>query len=71
MKSRETTSVLQMTSMPVLVTLALLLLLVVGSIAIRATRAAEGLTGPGVGSDVVLMQPQQSSAIVDLGTGVA
>ena len=71
MKSRETTAVLRMTSMPVLVTLALLLLLVVGSIAVTIARTADGLTRTGTGSDAVLMESRSSSAVLDLGLGAA
>ena len=69
MRSRETTTVLRMTSMPVLVTLALLLLLVLGSIAVTATRVAGGLAGGGVGPDAVLAEPQPSGAAIDFDLG--
>lgn len=57
MKSRETTTVLRMTSMPVLVTLALLLLLVLGSIAVATSQAAGGLAGTGARPEAVLVAP--------------
>jgi hypothetical protein len=69
MKSRGATTVLQMTSMPVLVTLALLLLLVVGSLMITATRAADGFSGSAVeAGDAAWVEPQRGTAIArDLG----
>lgn len=69
MKSRETTAVLQMTSMPVLVTLALLLLLVVGSIVVTTTRTADDRAGTETGSGVVWVESKSSSAVLDLGPG--
>jgi len=72
MKSRETTTaVLRMTSMPVLVTLALLLLLVASSIVLTVTRAADGLAGPDSGPDAVRVEPQRSSAIIEVERGAA
>lgn len=71
MRSRETTTVLRMTSMPVLVTLALLLLLVLGSIAVATTRAAGGLAGNHAAPDAVLVEPQRSGAAVGLDLSVA
>jgi len=58
MRSREAT-------MPVLVTLALLLLLVVGSSVLAATRAANGLAGSEAAPNAVV-EPQRNSAVVDV-----
>ena len=71
MKSRgATTNVLRMTSMPVLVTLALLLLLVASSIAVTVTRAADGVAGTGASPERALVEPKRSSAVVDLLSGL-
>ncbi|HHX44254.1 MAG TPA: hypothetical protein GX714_09760 [Chloroflexi bacterium] len=66
MRSRETTTVLRMTSMPVLVTLALLLLLVLGSIAVTTTRATSGAARGSAGNNPVAVEPQHSGAVLHL-----
>ncbi len=71
MRTREKTAVLRMTSMPVLVTLALLLLLVVGSIAVTATRVAGGLAGSGGNPDAAVVEPARSGAAIAFGVDVA
>jgi len=57
--------------MPVIVTLALLLLLLASSIVVTMTRAAEGLAGSNGGIDVVQVEPQSSSAIIEVERGAA
>jgi len=57
--------------MPVLVTLALLLLLVVGSIAVTATRVAGGLAGSGGNPDAAVVEPARSGAAIAFGVDVA
>ena len=57
------TAVLRMTSMPVLVTLALLLLLVIGSMALAATRAAGEASGARDTPGTTVVERQDSGVV--------
>ena len=72
MRSRETTTaVLRVTSMPVMVTLALLLLLLATSIVVTMTRAADGVAGSKGDIDAVQVEFRSSSAIIEVERGAA